>query len=445
MDNFTINIIIMGLLIIGLLSFISYNTNQEINKTYQAGQPINVINKPLAGSVDAFGRGRISLPYTIGDYTHIYGSNPDFFDVVDRGGSIQYLENKAAVELSIDSGTSGSAIHQTKRYHQYMPGKSQSILSSFNFLSPEEGVTKRTGYMDDNNGIFFQQTGDGELSFNIRSYTSGAVTERKVVKNDWNGNSELDLDITKTQLLFIDFQWLGVGKVRCGFVIKDDYIVCHTFYNSNTLTEVFMSNPNLPIRCEISSEEVIASGASMNQICSTVISEGGYVENGRDWAFGTSAPVTINNNTETAILAIKLKDTYGQYNYDNRMTVRLGNINILTTGEDIKYNVRKITDGDSLSTSWLDINEESGVQRSISDLTIPTNSYLLSSAYAAGNAQGSKNFASSSGNAPPITAKQNYIVQNFESNNSEAYLLTAQRIGGDTANVTASMQWREIY
>jgi hypothetical protein len=30
-----------------------------------------------------------------------------------------------------------------------------------------------------------------------------------------------------------DIEWLGVGNVRCGFVINGEFIVCHTFQCAN--------------------------------------------------------------------------------------------------------------------------------------------------------------------------------------------------------------------
>ncbi len=452
--------IILILLIIAFLVYFAYAFSRIDKHTYDIAQPvairsdqsIDVTSIPIFGQRDTFGREKVSLPYTLGDYTHIYGINPDFFDITSGGGSIQYLQNQAAAELKIDGGLSGEAIHQTKRYHHYMPGKSQFILSSFVFGIKNIGTIKNTGYFDNRNGIFFQQNGDGKLRFILRSYTTGAVEERLIEQFNWNGDKAdgsgktgFVLDISKAQLLFIDFQWLGVGKVNCGFINKNDYILCHTFYNSNILDKVFITSGNLPVRCQIARDQVLADGVSMTQICSTVISEGGYVESGRDWSYGTSEVKTLSDDNETGILAIKLKDSFGTYSYPNRMTVRMGNVSTLSSGENIIYYIKKVSYGSSLTATWTDIDEESGVQFTTS-FAIPTdNIFTLETGYAAGDSQGNKNFANSGGNLPPISAKQNYIVQNFDSNNSEAYILTAKRLGTNTSSINASMQWREIY
>ena len=106
---------------------------------------------------------------------------------------------------------------------------------------------------------------------------------RTVDQSSWNGDkldgtgdSGLTLDTTKAQILWMDFEWLGVGSVRCGFIINGQYIVCHTFENANQIANVYMTTAILPVRYEIESVAAISSGATMKQICSTVISEGGF-------------------------------------------------------------------------------------------------------------------------------------------------------------------------
>jgi hypothetical protein len=74
----------------------------------------------------------------------------------------------------------------------------------------------------------------------------------------------------------MDFEWLGVGSVRCGFVINGQFIVCHTFNTANVYgTTVYMTTAILPVRYEITTT-TSAVAATLTQICSSVISEGGY-------------------------------------------------------------------------------------------------------------------------------------------------------------------------
>lgn len=51
----------------------------------------------------------------------------------------------------------------------------------------------------------------------------------------------------------------------------------------------------------------------------------------------------------------------------------------------------------------------------------------------------------SPGSNIPSSAKKNYIVQNYDSTNSEIYLVVATNLGAQSTNVGIGMQWREIY
>ena len=130
---------------------------------------------------------------------------------------------------------------------------------------------------------------------------------------DGSGVSAFDLDITKTQLFFTDFEWLGVGRVRCGFSLDGKNIVAHEFYNSNNVDTVYMSNPNLPVRCEIRNTGAqVGAGGSFIQICSTVMSEGGYTEAGREFSHATSLR-SVGVGSTVPILSIKLKNSFKDY------------------------------------------------------------------------------------------------------------------------------------
>lgn len=338
-----------------------------------------------------------------------------------------------------------------------MPGKSQLILSSFNMYDHVDGVYKRTGYFDDDNGIYFQSNAvdvqPGVLQFVIRSKASGGVVaERKVSQADWNhdkcdgtGASGFNLDLDKTQLIFIDFQWLGVGRVRCGFVHNGEYVIAHEFYNSNVLDRVYMSTPNLPIRCEMINTVYQGPNPNltyMDQICSTVISEGGYVEAGQDWA-QANTPRTLTSGQTLPIMSIRLKTTLR--GYPNRSIVRMGNVNVFSSGENIKWQLVKLSGTAQLTeTTWTDVDTDSGVQYNV-DATAYSNGAVIDAGWVGASTQGSQKAGGAPGAQQPSSAKKNYIVQNFDCTDSEIYVLVATNLGTQSTNVGVSMQWREIY
>lgn len=402
-----------------------------------------------AASLDAFARQRISNPYTLGDYKHIYGIDDNFLEFTANGGSVAYQPNAACARLSTSSNSASRVVHQSKFYHHYMPGKSQLILSSFNFYGATANVRKRTGYYDDNNGIFFEQDGTGELSFTVRSYVSGAPVDTKIVRSAWNhdkcdgtGPSGWTLDITKTQLLFIDFQWLGVGIVRCGFAHEDRFIVAHEFYHSDLLPTVYMSTPNLPVRCEVVNYGS-TTGAYIDQICSSVISEGGYVEAGQDWALTSPSLRSIAAGATLPVLAIRLAPTFKTYT--NRIIVRAHNLSLVSTGSTIEYKLLKASNSASLTgNTWVDVDTNSGVQYNAT-ATAYSSAVAIDAGYVSASTSGGKTTSGSSPTNPASTAKKNFIVQNYAASDSEVYIVAAKNVGTDPTTVGVSMQWREIY
>lgn len=401
------------------------------------------------GSLDVFARQRVSSPFTLGDYKHIYGIDDNFLTYAQNGGAVAYQANQACARLSTSSNSASRIVHQSKFYHHYMPGKSQLILSSFNFYSATANVRKRTGYFDDNNGIFLEQDGDGTLSFNIRTYVSGAAVDTKIPQSAWNhdkcdgtGGSGWSIDITKTQLVAIDFQWLGVGRVRCGFVHKEKLIVAHEFYNSDVLSTVYMSTPNLPIRCELLNYGT-TTGAYMDQICSTVISEGGYLEAGQDWAQTSPSLRSIAAGATLPVLAIRLGTTFKSYT--NRIIARAQNLSLISSGSTIEYKLIKVGSVSELTGgTWVDVHTNSGVQYNAT-ATAYTDGSVLDAGYVSASTSGSKVTSGASPVNPASSAKKNFIVQNYDATDSEIYIIVAKNIGPDATTVGASIQWREIY
>jgi len=412
-----------------------------------------------SANLDAFGRLRISDAFTLGDYKHLYGLDPNFRDTTTPGGNVTFQSLQSCARLSTNNSPTASVIHQTKMYHQYQPGKSQVMKSTFNFYANDVNVVKRTGYFDSNNGIYLEQSANGALSFTIRTDTSGTPTDaRRVYQSEWNkdtcntsisgpsGTGSFDLDITKTQIFFTDFQWLGVGRVRCGFVHDGKVVVAHEFLNSNNLATVYMSNPNLPVRCEIFNTGA-TTGGFMDQICSTVLSEGGYVEAGQDWHTSTGyAKITVTGAGNTVpIMAIRLKNTFN--GYKNRAIVRMGDINLYAEQNPGVWELRKLDNASYLTlanSTWTSVHANSVVEYNITGTAI-NDGEAVSGGFVGTTAPGgsAKGFGLSS-TTQPTAAKKNYIAQNYDSSNSEVFVVTLTPIASPV-DVWCTVSWREIY
>lgn len=242
-------------------------------------------------SLDAFGRLRVSEPYTLFDSQNRYAADNQFDSATTGTGSTTFLSNEAAIQMSVTAGGVGSVTRQSYRSFPYQPGKSLSLLATFVMdSSTNANLAQSVGYFNDSNGVFFKNTG-GTYSFVLRSSstpTPGTPSDiRTVNQADWNGDkldgtgeSGLTLDVSKVQILWMDFEWLGAGSVRCGFIIDGVYIVCHTFDNANDITSVYMTTAILPVRYQITSTSAVA--ASMKAICCSVISDGGFQQTSID-------------------------------------------------------------------------------------------------------------------------------------------------------------------
>lgn len=292
-----------------------------------AGEPVLRVNNVggvtyndagnISASQDAFGRMRISPPFTLFDGSLRYFDNQFKWDQKDIGaGTSTFVSNESSVNMQV-SGNGDASIRQSKQVFSYQPGKSLLVMTTFVMNTPTAGLRQRVGYFGSENGIYFEVDGT-TVNLVIRKSTSGSVddTTEKIPQSSWNGDrlnglggqnniSNVTLDVTKTQIFWTDIEWLGVGSVRCGFVINGQFIVCHIFHHANFLNKVYMTTACLPVRYEITSTSVTGS---MKAICSTVISEGGYVNRSQTRAIGTS--LTGKNLSDTVyrpLVCLRLK------------------------------------------------------------------------------------------------------------------------------------------
>jgi len=310
---------------IAQLQGIDEESNQLVNVGATPGGNLRVSLQEYGDTpaIDAFDRLRVSHPFTIFDSKQLWDDQPLFFDE-SLGGSATSTHSTvhARVQLTVTASASDYAIRQTKQRFNYQPGKSTLILLTF-IATQETGITKRIGFFDGtggtfmtpNDGIFFE-VNDTTCSWNIAK--NGSTTET-VTQANWNydpmdgtGPSGITLDLDATQIAIIDFEYLGTGRVRVGFVIDGIIRYVHYFNHANdsTFTTVYMSSPNQPIRYDIQSDGTGAG--SIDHICGTVMSEGGLELTGVGRSIDTQNTHLDANAADTiyVLLALRLKTTH---------------------------------------------------------------------------------------------------------------------------------------
>lgn len=336
-------------------------------------------------NTDAFGRQRVSNPFTLFDSSFRYGDNPTKWNSALTGSSsASFLINESTINLTVGTTSGDSVIRETKRVFNYQPGKSLLIMNTFVMNTPKSNLRQRVGYFGAQNGIYFEcvTNSDGVTTLNlvIRKFTAGFVddTSEKIPQTSWNGDrfdgsaginnvSGKTLDVTKSQIFWMDVEWLGVGSVRCGFVIDGKFVICHTFHHANLLHSVYMTTATLPIRYEIANTAGTASASSLKQICSTVISEGGHASTSRSRS--VSNPLTGTSLSQvnlTPIISMRLKS-------DRLDGVVFPSRTELYGLQSNAYKWSMVVDGtlsNNTSLIWIDAGADSNVEYNLNATTI---------------------------------------------------------------------------
>lgn len=402
-------------------------------------------------SLDAFGRSRVSEPLTLSDSKNVYLSGAEYNDLTVNGGTILHVPEEASFLLSVTGVIGSRSTRQTRMYHNYLPGKSQVCLMSFKFGAMETGIIRRVGYFDDDNGVFLEQNGtDNDYYVVRREKTTGLIKEYRTGVANWDYQGSL-FDFTKVQLLKIDFQWLGVGKIRF-FLSNAKEELIYTMFLANENTTVSFSEPNLPVRYEILNDGGVGAPGdsySMKMICTTTMSEGGYVEYGLDRHASTgNLPRTIVNGGDTLpVIAIKLKSSYE--GRPNRHIVRPLDFSIYVEDHPIMFTIYRLESESQITGgAWVSAGTQSPVEynNSATGFTLVGGSQELNGGHL--GASRSRDGGGVMNSGAPTSAKREIITQNYDSTDSQVWVIVCQALG-NTANVNslvwASVQWREIY
>jgi hypothetical protein len=290
-------------------------------------------------------------------------------------------------------------------------------------------------------------------SITVNYSNNGIITP--TLQTSWNidkmngtGSSGIYLNFKKAQLFVIDMEWLSVGRVRFGFYIYGKIVYCHQLTNINTLTGPYTTEINLPVCYSIHSTSVGNTG-SITQICSTVISEGGYQPTGKPFSIGITGGVgSVGAGSEKVILSLRGGSTRGNYNHQNIIprTIDILDGNSGSTAI-VLYRLRMYRDGNYPITSpkmtWIDVDSPS--YSSVSQYSLDTTGTF--------NADGSiiveeglfsgKTSISFSDLTSVFTNSLLQISSNI-SGTSDVLALTCQTFSG-TATVYATLSWNEYY
>lgn len=348
------------------------------------GQPVlRTTSGAVATASDAFGRLRVSNPFTLFDSFHRFQDNGRISSLLAGNATSVHYPSSSSILSTVTGQIGDKAVRESNRVFAYQPGKSLQILETFCFAPPQTGLRQRYGYFDTDNGIYLEQDG-GTYYLVRRSSSSGTLDNFRVAQSDWSvdplngtGISTKIIDLTKTQILFIDIEWLGVGSVRIGFVIDGQMVQVHQFNHANHITNTYMGTACLPVRCEIENTATNNITSSLRTICASIISEGGFELRGKPRSIGHElATPRTNTNQQTGylpVLSIRLKS--------NRLgaIVVPKNFSIAPTIAK-NYSWRIINGGISSGGEWISAGDDSCVEYNLT-ATSYTNGTVFEQGY----------------------------------------------------------------
>jgi hypothetical protein len=191
------------------------------------------------------------------------------------------------------------------------------IFTTCSSFHVQTNITKRIGYFsasivapytDSQDGLFFESDASG-ISINIMR--NGTVVE-KTYQSSWNldklngsGPSGITYDWSKNIIFIIDFQYLGLGRVRWAVDVGGVIVPIHQSVHANNLSQPYMLYANQPLRWEIR-QSGTGSGI-FNAICASVSVEGVQELKGRTMSInnGTTGITIATAATTYAILGIR--------------------------------------------------------------------------------------------------------------------------------------------
>jgi hypothetical protein len=406
-----------------------------INAT--SGIPQYSPSTPASFGFDSFGRTKVSEPYTLFDNQHRYTSGDEFSDITSGTAAVSYLENESTDLFTIGTASGDKIYRESKKCFPYQPGKALTVMQTFVMAPTKTGLRQRVGYFSRQNGVYLQQSGS-TVSIVRRTFTSGAIEEEIVNQTSWNvdtmnglGPSRLHLDLSKAQILFMEFEWLGVGSAKVGFAVNGQFITVHQFNHANIINKVYMTTATLPLRYEIENIAATASSSAMKQICASVLSNGGYDRKPEVWSASRNTLFTNIGTTFVPLAAVRLKA--------GRMdsVVQIARLNIATTSNNL-FEWALLRNPEITGGTWVENTPTQDTEYNITATSL-TNGIVVRRGFLAGSNQNNA--------ATDLEIDNSFDLQLGRTNSdtpvSDIYCLAIRTISS-TGDAVGSIQWHEL-
>jgi len=422
--------------------------------------PLDQLGFKDGPALDAFSRLRVSMAYSLFDSQQEYGLDTlRTWDAAANGTLAAGSSSGSAVNgsnavgprdvntrltpITVSTTNGHYSVLQSRQYTRYIPGKSHLVFLTGVFAT---GASSTAGFVR-------------------RTSTSGSVVDNLVAQSAWNidkmdgtGTSGLTLDFTKTQILFISAQWLGVGRVIIGFDIDGRLYPAHQFLNANVLTVPYTQTFNLPVRMEVRNTSATTTtarsgyfdanngvflqtsltagtppGGSIQFCCASVQTEGGQEERG----FPNSSPAgitTIAVTTRRPVLSLRPKATYG--GITNRAHIEGLEYLLRATTNDSLYEI--VIGGTLTGAAWTSVSTNSVAEYDTTATAIAGGESIFKGFVISGSGATANTTGGAADLRNPLVLSQIDALAATQTNIS----IVCTSFTG-TSNITAAMNWHE--
>jgi hypothetical protein len=351
-------------------------------------------------ATDAFGRLRVSNPLTTFDYypsplsanTNLDG---DAWVTTYNSTNEPSYDLQNFIKMENTSGSNNYCLRQTKFPMVYQSGKGRLLFMTGVAMMSTAENTSYIGLFNVNNntipeiieGVYFKT--DGTYLWWEEVTQDNTVTS---IQSSWNidifdgngpsGKTITQSDLNKAMIWTIDQEWLGVGRIRCGFIIDGIIYYAHAFTH-DSINVQYTKTPRLRLSYYIKG----TTENSMRQMCSASICEGGYHYFGRrnSVSNGTSL-VKFDDTTKNIMLALRINTNYTHATF---MPIKMSIYNNASSKEFIYYEVQMHSTNGTVgnvttpSQTWTAVNDSAAEYYvgTGDDAYVSTDGYIIASGY----------------------------------------------------------------
>jgi len=417
--------------------------NQSIDRF---GATLNTFTEgsPLFG---AFGTLKTGEPFTSKFFNFHYDNRTsDFWTDTNGTGSTSHESAGARSLLSIGTANADRVTRTSNWYMPYYPGVGNDIIITAQCGdSGKANVVRRWGQYDDNNGFFFQLNGT-TFQVGYRSNVSGSVVDTIINQSDFSedpldGTDSIafQLDVTKGNIYWIDYQWLGTGRVRFGVYEPDgSRLLAHTVENTNTNANwPYTRTATLPFRYETFNTGSSASTSEFRVVCAALRHTSRISPDGVRGATDSGIVSVATADGEVPIISARPKTTFG--GVTNRTIFKAKSFNVHNLGsEPVRISIRGCLEASLTGESFAShaTNSATEVDTSATAINTAGTTRILDVIVPAGSSRFAQNLSDETGHD-----WENFL--NADGTTQPILCVTAETLTGTTTDVIFAFNWEE--